>query len=212
MGKLYQGILGGISGKVGNVIGSSWKGIPVIKARPLSVANPRSAGQVAQRGKLSNVVAFAKPLLSSVLKPLWDRFAQQQSGYNAFIGENIDLFASSMPSPASDLVVSKGKRGATSILSVAGIDGASTSTISWENDSGVGLKLDSDEAYVVLVNEDLELVKGFAPGNVRSDTSAMVDLDQNFTTGQVLHAYLSFRRTDGTVVSDNSYKEKVVEM
>ena len=27
MGKIAQGILGGLSGKVGNVIGGSWKGI-----------------------------------------------------------------------------------------------------------------------------------------------------------------------------------------
>ena len=48
MGILKQGILGGFSGKVANVVGTSWKGIAVIKAMPLSVANPKTAGQVAQ--------------------------------------------------------------------------------------------------------------------------------------------------------------------
>jgi hypothetical protein len=42
MGKISQGILGGISGKVGNVIGGSWKGIDYIRVKPSSVANPRT--------------------------------------------------------------------------------------------------------------------------------------------------------------------------
>ena len=31
MGKIAQGILGGLSGKVGNIIGGSWKGIDYIR-------------------------------------------------------------------------------------------------------------------------------------------------------------------------------------
>ena len=34
MAKIDEGILGPFSGKVGEVIGSSWHGIPYIKSRP----------------------------------------------------------------------------------------------------------------------------------------------------------------------------------
>jgi len=40
MGKINQGILGGFSGKVGNVIGGNWKGIDYMRVKPASVANP----------------------------------------------------------------------------------------------------------------------------------------------------------------------------
>ena len=53
MGKIAQGILGGLSGKVGNVIGGSWKGIDYIRIKPSSVANPRTVGQVNQRTKFT---------------------------------------------------------------------------------------------------------------------------------------------------------------
>ena len=36
MGKIAQGILGGLSGKGGNVIGGSWKGIDYIRTKLLS--------------------------------------------------------------------------------------------------------------------------------------------------------------------------------
>jgi hypothetical protein len=51
MGTIKQGILGGFSGKVGTVIGASWKGINYMRSIPQHVKNPRTAGQVSQRSK-----------------------------------------------------------------------------------------------------------------------------------------------------------------
>lgn len=62
MGKIGQGILGGLSGKVGNIIGASWKGINYIRIKPVSVANPRTVGQVNQRNKFSATLEFLQPL------------------------------------------------------------------------------------------------------------------------------------------------------
>lgn len=203
MGKLLQGILGGVSGSVGNVTGSSWKGIPVIKAKPLSVANPKTASQQAQRGKFGNAVAFSKNILSDVIKPLWDRFAQQKSGFNAFIAENIDLFDDALPDPYGDLVISKGKMEKTDIDSVIDNTGANTIGITWTDDTGTGLKLASDVPYAVIVNETTNEIKGYnGEGSVdRTDESITVNMD-SVSVGDVIRVYLAFRREDGTVVSN----------
>ena len=37
MGKINQGILGGVSGQIGNVIGGTWKGIDYLRIKPSSV-------------------------------------------------------------------------------------------------------------------------------------------------------------------------------
>ena len=92
MGIIRQGILGGFSGKVANVVGSSWKGIAIVKSLPLSVANPRTAAQVGQREKMAACVEALKPILSEVIKPLNDRFAGQMSGYNYSLQESIKAF------------------------------------------------------------------------------------------------------------------------
>ena len=43
MGTIKQGILGGFSGKVGSVVGASWKGISYMRSQADHVKNPRSA-------------------------------------------------------------------------------------------------------------------------------------------------------------------------
>ena len=62
MGKISQGVLGGFSGKIGNVVGGSWKGIDYMRIKPASVANPRTAAQVDQRSKFSIVLNFLQPM------------------------------------------------------------------------------------------------------------------------------------------------------
>ena len=210
MGKLLQGILGGVSGKVGNVIGSSWKGIPVIKARPLSVANPRTALQVAQRGKMANCVSFSQQILTTIIKPLWDRFAQQQSGFNAFISRNIALFESELPSPPSELKISVGKMAAAQGLVITAAAGVKEVEIEWDNDSGEGLKLDSDEAYLLVINSNNKEMVVSSADVVRSDQYVTVNFETQLQAGDVLHAYLAFRRADGTVVSDTAYSSETV--
>jgi len=58
MGKLKNGILSGFSGKVGNIVGGTWKSIDYIRIKPSQVANPRTEGQVAQRTKFSATLSF----------------------------------------------------------------------------------------------------------------------------------------------------------
>ena len=48
MAKIDEGILGPFSGKVGEVIGSSWHSIPYIKSRPTVFHDAKSPAQLAQ--------------------------------------------------------------------------------------------------------------------------------------------------------------------
>ena len=63
MGIIRQGVLGGISGKIGNIVGASWKGINYLRIKPASVANPRTPLQVNQRNKFQAVLEFLQPNL-----------------------------------------------------------------------------------------------------------------------------------------------------
>ena len=61
MGTIKQGILGGFNGKVGTVIGSSWKGITYMKGIPNHTRNPRTEKQIAQRTKMEFARNFLQP-------------------------------------------------------------------------------------------------------------------------------------------------------
>lgn len=205
MGVIRQGILGGFSGKVGSVTGSSWKGIAVIKSRPLSVANPRTSGQVAQRSKLSTIVDLAKPLVSPVIKPLWDRFAVKQSGYNAFVQANIAFMDTWQSIEFDKLVISSGKMSPTPIDSASVNVATKVLSVGWSYDVLTDFQLISDKAFITVINVTRRYSVGFATSFVRSDGEATITMSTDIAHGDVLFVYLSFARVDGTVVAGSSY-------
>lgn len=210
MGKLVGGPFGQLSGKTGDLVGSSWKGIATIKRYQPNVANPRTAGQVSQRGKMSNIVAFAQFILAGVIKPLWDRFQSGMSGYNAFVSRNIDLFTGSLPSVYADLVVSSGKMAATPISTFSGDFSDIEFKATWIDDSGEGFKLATDKVYMTVINQTKGTVIGGYTGAVRSAGVATLTLDAATLAGDTVHCYLSFLRADGSIVSVSSYKSGTV--
>ena len=66
MATYKQGVLGPFSGKVGTVVGSSWRGIAYIRSLATKVGNPRTAGQVAARSKLALVARTLKNFASVI--------------------------------------------------------------------------------------------------------------------------------------------------
>lgn len=213
MGVLKQGILGGFSGKVANIIGTSWKGIAVIKAMPLSVANPKTAGQVAQRALFKNCSLFGVAILAVIIKPLWDRFSIRMSGFNSFVRDNIDLFTAELPSPAADLVISKGKMAKTSVVVATISDGAQSFPITWTDDSGTGYKLATDVPFAVCTNETqgkIVSTDGISTSKTRSSETLTITLGYEIAQDDVTSIYLAFRRADGTIVSNTSYTAATV--
>lgn len=202
MGIIRRGILGGFSGKVANIVGSSWKGIAVMRSLPLSVANPRTPRQVAQRDKFSLMSKFASQLLSVWIKPLWDRGAQQMSGYNAFVRENIDKMVYEEFIVAEQGIMSRGVLGATAVTS-APVAGGVVS-VSWSTALANSLQSASDLAYIVLVEKNSGRLVGHSSGLVaRSTGSASVTLTDNVPEFP-FYCFLAFANADGTRMGDSS--------
>lgn len=89
MARLDKGLLGGYTGKLGTTVGSSWKGINVVRTYQPNVANPNSQGQQDQRNAFKQISQVASLLLGPIVKPFWDNKATRMSGYNAFIQANL---------------------------------------------------------------------------------------------------------------------------
>lgn len=205
MATLKRGILGGFTGSVANIVGSSWKGIDVMRSKPLSVANPRTAAQVAQRGKFASVVEVASFLLVALIKPLWDRFAQQQSGYNAFVSYNIDFFDSSGLVNFTDFSISRGSLTPAAIDNVIVNNGSADVEIAWVNNGGNGSALDTDLAYAAVYNATQDNWGQIGGNETRLDENTNVTMPTALATSDQLHVYLAFRRVDGTIVSNTEY-------
>lgn len=205
MGVIKQGILGGYSGKVGPTVGSSWKGIAVMKTKPLSVANPRTAGQVAQRDKFSHIVADSRKILTETIKPLWDRFAQKQSGYNAFVSENIKFYTPAGMANYADVKMSIGSLvgGDTATFTVQ--QGAGTVTFNWVDNSGQGNALGTDKVYIVIQNNNTGVIEGFTSAEIRTEVQSVKNNGMVINPGDVISGYISFLRADGSIVSTSNF-------
>lgn len=199
MGKIKQGILGGFSGKVASVVGTSWKGIAVVKSQPLSVSNPRTAAQVAQRTKMASCVAALKPILADVIKPLNDRFAGRMSGYNYALQESIKAFnnVGTMANP-ENFRISRSSGKAQLIDAIAAEIRISKVSASWDPDAGGGYALASDKMFMVGINQRTGQI-AYNTSAVRDDCSASVDFGEgNVEAGDNISIYLAALRADGT--------------
>ena len=87
MGTIKQGILGGFNGKVGTVVGSSWKGTAYMRGRAQHIKNPRTAGQIYQRNAMKAIALALRPI-ASTLSLTFAKSAGKMSGYNKAVSVN----------------------------------------------------------------------------------------------------------------------------
>lgn len=153
MGIIKQGILGGFSKKVGSVVGTSWKGIAVMKSMPQSVVNPKTTLQVNQRNAFKMTALIASAMLTPTIQDCWNRWSKRMSGYNAFIKANVDIMKkqdSIVGAFLTQMIVSNGELTLPSLVGST-TEGESTITFAatWD-DTAVGGKFDKSTDIVVL--------------------------------------------------------------
>ncbi len=91
MGIVQSGILGGWYGKVGTVVGSYWKGIPLLREWKRKISNPSTDGQKLVRSKFALLGAMSgafTPAINIGLKGRADKVKSTQQG--EFVKANWD--------------------------------------------------------------------------------------------------------------------------
>ena len=88
MAKIRAGILSKVQGKVGGVVGATWKGKNYLREH-VKPSNPNTPAQQLQRGKMSVAVKGAGYFLGGVLTRFTNKFVKDMSAYNWFVKQNI---------------------------------------------------------------------------------------------------------------------------
>ena len=88
MAKTPNAPLGPASGKLGNIVYASWKGINYARQYVIP-ANPQTTSQTTVRSTFANVTRLAQSLLGAILQPFWDPFVKKTSGYADFLGRTM---------------------------------------------------------------------------------------------------------------------------
>ena len=154
MGKIGRGILGGVSGKVANVVGSRWKGIDYIRAKPQSVANPRTLLQVNQRTKFALVLRFLQPNLNFI-KIGYKNYAVKKSQFNSamsyILNNAITGVSPDFEIDYSMALLSRGNL-AGALNPVFDLTTPGQVQFSWDDNSAEGNALATDKVMVVAFN------------------------------------------------------------
>lgn len=209
MATFKQGILGGFSGKVGGVIGSSWKGINTMRSQPASVLNPRTTAQVNNRNRFGYLSTLAADMLTTIVKPLNDRFAQKMSGYNSFTSRSSLAFDSAGNFVPNELKISSGKLGDPVISSVTNLGDAAVSVQYPVVPVGAYEAL-TDKAYLAVIDSEGQVLGTLSGTETRESSPAIVPANRDLVVGETIHIYLSFIRADGTIVSNSAHAEHIV--
>ena len=206
MGKIGRGILGGVSGKVANVVGARWKGIDYIRAKPQSVANPRTLLQVNQRTKFALVLRFLQPNLNFI-KIGYKNYAVKKSQFNSamsFILNNAIIGVS--PDFEIDYSLALLSRGnlAGALNPVFDLTTPGQVQFSWDDNSTDGNALATDKVMVVAYNP----LKGesvyLTEGATRADLSQTVIIPNSYV-GDDLQLFISFKNAEETQLSNSIY-------
>lgn len=206
MGKISQGILGGISGKVGNVIGGSWKGIDYLRIKPSSVANPRTEGQVDQRSKFSTVLRFLQPM-TDFLRVGFKLYANKMTQFNAAMSYNLNnSITGAYPNfmiDYSKALISRGNltgvaNGAATSPSAGNVD------VTWTDNSGSGSAQTTDQALIVLLNTTRGESVFTTAGPLRSAGSATIAVPSEYS-GEDVEVFIGFVSENGKKVANSTY-------
>lgn len=92
MARIRNGILGGFSNKVGEVIGQNYAGVSTMRAMPKYVTNPRTPAQEAHRAKMALAGSFLCAFSRGLSFSDWNK-TSVNNGFNGALRANFSCFA-----------------------------------------------------------------------------------------------------------------------
>src|SRR5579862_4954230 len=106
-----NGILGPFSGTIGSVIGSSWRGIPVIRSKPVQKKTELTILQEQQIAKFSLMTKFLRPL-TDLLNQTFQKPGVGKTCFNQAFSVNYPAITGEHPAIGinySRIMLSKGR-------------------------------------------------------------------------------------------------------
>lgn len=91
MARIRNGILGGFSNKIGEVIGQNYAGVSTMRAMPKYVTNPRTPAQEAHRAKMALAGSFLSAFNRGLSFSTWNDNAVNNA-FNGALRENFKTF------------------------------------------------------------------------------------------------------------------------
>jgi len=195
-------VFGRISGKVGDRIYSSWKGISYVRAKPVKVNNPKTAAQLDQRAKFAVIIKFLQPL-TVFLRVGFKSKTARMSAFNAAMSYNLmNAIGGTYPDYCIDyskVMVSMGTL-PEALNPTAVTCSAGKIEFSWEDNRNA---MANDRVFLIIYNpaKEVATIEGC---NARMEGGQTISLPADFS-GDEVHCYIAFENAGQSVVSNSLY-------
>lgn len=205
MGTYNKGILGPFSGKVGTVVGTSWRGKDIMRSLPKRTNRAATDSQQLQRDKFTFVSEFLTPM-SPVLTKYFGPGSGEQTRRNQAMSYHMKE-AVSYIDPDFDILYNKVQISKGDLLGVRNPTVASANpqqlVYSWEDNSGQGSAKATDKLVVVIYAQQQGLYYLVPEAGIRNDASITVTLPEYFS-GLEVQSWITFASAD-----DRSYATSI---
>jgi hypothetical protein len=210
MSVVQNTLIGRARQKIGGSVFSSWKGINVLKSKPLTVANPQTDAQMVQRNALTLLTETYRAV-SGAVQIGFKQQAIRKSEFNAFTSYNLKNAIDKSGAPVAALIpaqmlFAQGTVAATAITSTTATHAAGTITVDFNsNVTGPGQSSTDGGllvAYVVQTKKFYQVPNN----NVRSDGSSTGVIGAGaFAAGNTVDVWSFFINQTTRKVSDSVY-------
>lgn len=206
MATFEKGILGGFSGKVGNVVGSRWRGKNIMRSLPQRGSYAPTARQEEQREKFKTVIGFLSPIVE-ILSLYFGSPQGDKSRSNLATSYHLKNAVVSTPlgmvMDYPKVLISKGE--------LRGLDGGTLAeaanrvlNFTWQDNSGQGKATATDSFMVVVYAPELNLFYTNVAVATRDATTATVTLP-DFMTGFEVEVWASFHKPGTNFAAMSTY-------
>lgn len=206
MAVFFKGITGAYSGRVGNVVGSSWHGIDYIRSLPKKSSKSVSEDQLAQRSRFRMVTAFLKSIKDILKVGYSDSKQKGRLGYNvAFqhvINNAIDGIYPDQTIDYSAVQIASG-----SLAGLMGLEVEESApqvlTLTWQAEVNRFNAFHDDQVIALLYNVDDNFFSVYEAA-VRQDASLEISLPTSYAGARVVGWVFNIHR-DGVITSTSQF-------
>ncbi|WP_276088052.1 DUF6266 family protein [Pedobacter sp. JY14-1] len=213
MGRFKQGILGDVSGLVGNAVFTTWRGLDVVKERPTPTTKPATLPVLAARASFKLMTGFMNEDCAPLFAVGFQSVVKGMTPFNKALSLNRKEAVTGVY-PALSIDYSKVVFAQGRLLSVMAPVLATTVDaqidVSWENNAPAAVvppdPLDPNDDKVTVVAY-CPVKMGWAIKQGAAERSAEgYDLQVPVSwAGSMVHVWCYFVRSDGKKVSDSEY-------
>ncbi|SEL09613.1 DUF6266 family protein [Parapedobacter koreensis] len=205
MAKFINGAIGTFSGKVGSIIGSSWRSVPYMRGLSKKRTKPFTEAQLAQQQRFGLMGQFLLPLKGLLEIGLANLDDSTATLFNQAMALNLPAVTGTYPDFGIDYAgIQFSKGGLEPLRGVTITHEGETATVSWNPVANRFSGNGDDEVYVLLYDRELNLFYTSDEIAARSAGQADIPLDAD-TAGHMADTWLFAVARDGSRVSNTVY-------